>query len=531
MGNTEDALGVPCARTAAGKGKEAMTKDDKRIIRIFDTTLRDGEQAPGCSMNHQEKLEVALALEALRVDTIEAGFAIASPGDFESVRQIAKQVRDVRIASLARAVPADIQRAWEALRGAQAPVIHVFLATSPIHMEYKLKMTADQVFERAREMVALAASLAPEVEFSAEDASRSDWDFLCKVYGAVLAAGAATINIPDTVGYASPEEFGAMVAYVMKNTPGIEKAVVSVHCHNDLGLAVANSLAAVRAGASQIECTINGLGERAGNASLEEVAMALKTRTEYFGCDTNLDTRRIYRTSRLVSAVTGAPVQINKAVVGQNAFAHEAGIHQHGVMANALTYEIMSPESIGVPRKNMVLGKHSGRHAFEQRIQDMGFQTTREELDVLFARFKELADRKRTVTDRDIEALMGVGVAEDKPGLYKLERFVINSGNTITATATVRLLREGVPVEQVATGDGPVDAMFTAINRIVGVKFTLTDYTLRAVTEATDAQGEATVKIRRDAGIFNGRGISTDVLEATAKAYVNAINHMLETKE
>ena len=505
-----------------------MTKEDKRIIRIFDTTLRDGEQAPGCSMNHQEKLEVALALEALRVDVIEAGFAIASPGDFESVKQIARQVREVRIASLARTVPADIERAWEALRGAQAPVIHTFIATSPIHMEYKLKMQPDKVLERAREMVALARSLCPEVEFSAEDASRSDWDFLCKVYGAVIAAGATTINIPDTVGYASPEEFGAMVAYVMKNTPGIEKAIVSVHCHNDLGLAVANSLAAVRAGASQVECTINGLGERAGNASLEEVAMALKTRTDYFGCDTRLDTKRIYRTSRLVSAVTGVPVQINKAVVGQNAFAHEAGIHQHGVMANALTYEIMSPESIGVPRKNMVLGKHSGRHAFEQRVRDMGFSTTREEIEILFAKFKDLADRKRTVTDRDLEALMGVSIAVDGPGMYKLDRFVINSGNTITATATVRLLKEGVPVEMVATGDGPVDAMFTAINKIVGVKFVLTDYNLRAVTEGNDAQGEALIKIRREDEMFNGRGISTDVLEATANAYVNAINHMLE---
>ncbi len=515
-----------------GKGDRAMDMKSGKTVRIFDTTLRDGEQAPGCSMNHQEKLEVALALEALRVDTIEAGFAIASPGDFESVKQIARQVRESRVASLSRAVPADIHRAWEALRGAQAPVIHTFLATSPIHMEYKLKMTPDEVLEKSVEAVKLARSLCPEVEFSAEDASRSDRAFLCRVFAAAIAAGATTINIPDTVGYATPDEFGALVAYILANTKGIEKAVVSTHCHDDLGLAVANSLAAVKAGATQVECTVNGIGERAGNAALEEIAMALKTRHAYFGAETRLDTKRIYRTSRLVTAVTGAPVQINKAVVGQNAFAHESGIHQHGVLANALTYEIMSPESVGVPKKNMVLGKHSGRHAFESRIQEMGYAPTREEIDVLFAKFKDLADRKRTVTDRDVEALLGVTKTEDtrKPGAYRIERFVINSGNTITATATVRLVKDGFVEEQVATGDGPVDAMFTAINRIVGVKFVLTDYSLHAVTEQTDAQGEATIKIRKDSEIYNGRGVSTDVLEATAQAYVNAINHLLEAE-
>ncbi len=502
------------------------------IVRIFDTTLRDGEQAPGCSMNLQEKLEVAQALELLRVDIIEAGFAIASEGDFESVNEVAKLIRECRVASLARATRGDIERAWEAVRPAVQPVIHTFLATSPIHMQYKLKMKPEDVLERTYEMVKFARSLCPEVEFSAEDASRSDPDFLCKVFGRAIEAGAGTINIPDTVGYSTPFEMAEIVRYVMQNTPGIEKTIVSVHCHNDLGMAVANSLAAVRAGANQVECTINGLGERAGNAALEEIVMSLKTRKEYFEKDTRIDTRQIYRASRLVSAVTGTKVQINKSVVGQNAFAHEAGIHQHGVMANPLTYEIMTPEDIGIPSKQMVLGKHSGRHAFDARLRELGFVGSKEESDAIFIKFKELADRKKIVHDKDIEALIGIyRIEEDIPGIYKLDRFVVNTGNTITATASVRLEKQGTMIEQVAAGDGPVYAMFTAVNKIAGVRPVLDDYSIQAVTEGQDAQGEVRVRIRYGSEIYKGRAISTDILQSSVQAYLNAVNQLADDLE
>ncbi|MHB1453149.1 MAG: 2-isopropylmalate synthase [Saccharofermentanales bacterium] len=497
-------------------------------IRIFDTTLRDGEQAPGCSMNLQEKLEVALALESLRVDVIEAGFAIASPGDFESVSEVAKIIRNARVASLSRATPGDIDRAWDAVRSAVSPVIHTFIATSPIHMEYKLKMAADKVLDRAYDMVKYARSFCPEVEFSAEDASRSDKDFLCSVFARVIEAGATTINIPDTVGYSSPFEMAELVKYVIANTKGIEKTIVSVHCHNDLGMAVANSLASVQGGARQIECTVNGLGERAGNAALEEIVMALKTKKEFFGFDTNIDTKQIYRTSRLVSAVTGTKLQINKAVVGQNAFAHEAGIHQHGVMANPLTYEIMTPQDIGIPVKQMVLGKHSGRHAFDARLKELGFGGTKEESDTIFIKFKELADRKKIVHDKDIEALMGlVRIDEELPGIYKMDRFVVNTGNTITATASVRLDKQGVLIEQVAAADGPIFAMFTAINKIIGLKPVLDDYSIQAVTEGQDAQGEVRIRIRHGSEFYKGRAVSTDILESSALAYLSAVNQLV----
>lgn len=501
---------------------------DKKTIRIFDTTLRDGEQAPGCSMNLQEKLEVAMALENLKVDVIEAGFAIASKGDFQSVNEVAKIIKNARVASLSRATTGDIDCAWEAVKVAVAPVIHTFIATSPIHMEYKLKMSSDTVLERAVQMVKYARSLCPEIEFSAEDASRSDKDFLCKIFGAVIEAGATTINVPDTVGYSSPLEMASLIEYIMKNTKGIEKAIISVHCHNDLGMAVANSLASVKAGATQVECTINGLGERAGNAALEEVVMALKTRGDYFGCDTNIDTTRIYRTSRLVSAVTGTTVQINKSVVGQNAFAHESGIHQHGVLANPLTYEIMTPVEVGIPSKQMVLGKHSGRHAFDERLKDLGFAGTVEEKELLFTKFKDLADRKKIVHDKDIEVLMGVHRQEEEiHGLYKLDRFVVNTGNTITATASVRLDKHGILLEQVASADGPVYAMFTAINKIAGVKPTLDDYSIQAVTEGQDAQGEVRIRLRYGSEFYKGRAVSTDILESSALAYINAINQLV----
>lgn len=503
-------------------------QDTKKIIRIFDTTLRDGEQAPGCSMNLQEKLEVATALELLRVDVIEAGFAIASPGDFESVNEIAKLVKNASVASLSRATKGDIDRAWEAVKVGVSPLIHTFIATSPIHMKYKLKMQPDDVLARATDMVKYAASLCPLVEFSAEDASRSDRDFLCKVFAAVIAAGATAINIPDTVGYSSPFEMAELVRYITMNTKGIEKAIVSVHCHNDLGMAVANSLASIGSGAQQIECTINGLGERAGNAALEEIVMAIKTKSDVFGCDTGIDTKQIFRTSKLVSAVTATKVQINKAVVGQNAFAHEAGIHQHGVMANPLTYEIMTPEEIGIPSKQMVLGKHSGRHAFDARLKELGFSGTSAEMDAIFIKFKELADRKKIVHDKDIEVLMGVQRDEEVVhGLYKLDRFVVNTGNTITATASVRLDKQGVLLERVASAEGPIYAMFTAINKIVGVKPVLEDYSIQAVTEGEDALGEVRVKIRSGSEIYKGRGASTDILESSALAYLNAVNQMI----
>jgi len=499
-----------------------------RTVKIFDTTLRDGEQAPGCSMNLEEKLEVAKALEALSVDVIEAGFAIASPGDFESVREVARTVRNCTVASLSRAIERDIDRAWEAVREAARPRIHTFIATSPIHMEFKLKMKPDAVLEQAVAMVRYARNLCPDVEFSAEDASRSDPDFLCRVFEAVIAAGASTINVPDTVGYAQPEEFGALVARIAGSVPNIDKAVISVHCHNDLGLAVANTLAAVRAGAGQAECTINGLGERAGNAALEEVVMNLRTRPDSFGgADCRVDAAKIYPASRLVSQVTGVDVQPNKAIVGENAFAHEAGIHQHGVMANRATYEIMTPESIGLPRNKMVLGKHSGRHAFEERLAELGFSPDKAEVDAIFERFKVLADRKKTVSDRDIEAL-ALG-AEGRPEeIYRLDRFVITSGNTITTTSTVRLkLRDGTDSERVAVGDGPIDASFKAIDKIVGKQSELEHFSLNALTGGADAQGEATVKIASEGESYNGRGLSTDIVEASIMAYVQAINAMV----
>ncbi len=460
---------------------------------------------------------------------IEAGFAIASLGDFQSVNEIAKIIKNTRVASLARATAGDIDRAWEAVKDAASPMIHTFIATSPIHMEYKLRMSPDQVFERAVEMVKRAKSYCSDIEFSAEDATRSDKDFLCRILSAVIDAGAATINIPDTVGYSSPFEMASLIEYVMKNTNGIEKAIVSVHCHNDLGMAVANSLASVKAGARQVECTINGLGERAGNAALEEVVMALKTRKDYFDCVTNIDTKRIYRTSKLVSAVTGTTLQINKSIVGQNAFAHEAGIHQHGVMANPLTYEIMTPDEIGIPTKQMVLGKHSGRHAFDDRLKDLGFAGSEEERDIIFNKFKDLADRKKIVHDKDIEVLMGIHRKEEEiHGIYKLDRFVVNTGNTITATASVRLDKQGILLEQVAAADGPIFAMFTAINKIVGVKPVLDDYAIQAVTEGQDAQGEVRIRLRYGSDFYKGRAVSTDILESSALAYISAINQLID---
>jgi len=494
-----------------------------RTIRIFDTTLRDGEQSPGCSMNLQEKLEVARQLEKLKVYVIEAGFAIASPGDFMAVKAIAESVKNATVASLSRALKKDIERSYEALKGAVNPCIHTFLATSPIHMQYKLKMTPDEVLAQAEEAVRYAKSLCSDVEFSAEDASRSEPEFLYRVFEAVIKAGATRINVPDTVGYAMPEEFYELIRGIKENVRGIEKVELSVHCHNDLGLAVANTLAAIRAGATQAECTINGIGERAGNASLEEVVMALATRQDLYGITTNINTRQIYNSSRLVSTITGVSVQPNKAIVGANAFAHEAGIHQHGVLANKKTYEIMTPESIGLPENVIVLGKHSGKHAFSERLKELGYALTDEQISAAFEKFKVLADRKKEVTDLDLRALVEADTFE-MPSEFIFDTFVINSGNKMTATAVVKLLHEGKSIEEAATGDGPVDAAFNAVERCVGESFVLEDYIVRSVTGGKDAQGEVIVKLAKNGRKMRGRGLSTDVVEASVRAYVDAIN-------
>lgn len=495
-------------------------------IRIFDTTLRDGEQSPGVSLNTEEKLEIARQLEKLGVDVIEAGFPIASKGDFEAVSAIAREVRRPAICGLCRAVKADIDRAWEALKEAAHPRIHVFIATSDIHLKYKLKMTREEVLKASVESVAYAKSLGAEVQFSAEDASRTDLEYLYQVFAAVIEAGADVINVPDTVGYAVPDEFGALIRGIKENVPGIDKVRLSVHCHNDLGMATANSLAAVQNGIHQVEGTINGIGERAGNAALEEIIMALNTRRDYFKRAVNIDTTQIYRTSMLVAHLTGMDIQPNKAIVGANAFAHEAGIHQHGVLSERSTYEIMTPESIGLKQNKMVLGKLSGRHAFEERLKELGYNLSQDEINAAFERFKDLADKKKVVLDKDIEALV-TEKAIKIPEIYALDQFQISSGNKVTATATVRLKHGDQFIEEAACGDGPVDAVFNAIERCIGREVPLDDYGIRAVTEGKDALGEVTVRVRNDGQVFVGKGVSTDVIEASARAYIDAINKML----
>ncbi|MCX7779872.1 MAG: 2-isopropylmalate synthase [Negativicutes bacterium] len=497
----------------------------QRTIMIFDTTLRDGEQTPGVNLEMAEKIEIAQALAKLRVDVIEAGFPVASPGDFAGVSAVAAQVKGPVIAALARAEKKDIEIAAEAIRKAERPRIHTFIATSDIHLAYKLKMTRQQVLDAAEAAVNYARKFVEDVEFSAEDASRSDWDFLCQVYAAAIRAGATVINVPDTVGYTTPGEFGRLIRYIRDNVPGIEQAAISAHCHDDLGLAIANSLAAVENGATQIECCINGLGERAGNASLEEVVMALATRSEYYRASTRIDTRQIYRTSRLVSTLSGIVVPPNKAIVGDNAFAHESGIHQHGVLNNPFTYEIMRPETVGASKSSIVLGKHSGRHAFEERLQSMGYELDAAAITALFAKFKELADRKKTVYDRDIEALV-TDTALAKTEMYRLIYHHVVSGTQTLATASVRLEGASGIVEEACCGDGPVDATFKAIEKAIGVSICLKDYQIKAVTSGEDALGEATVWVEQDGMTFSGRGLSTDIIEASAKAYVSAINKM-----
>lgn len=498
----------------------------REAIKIFDTTLRDGEQSPGCSMNLQEKIQMAKQLELLKVDIIEAGFAIASEGDFTSVKEIAKTIKDCTVASLARALTKDIDYAWEAVKYAVRPRIHTFIATSHIHMKYKLKMEPQEVIERAVNMVKYAKKYCEDIEFSAEDGTRSDVEFLARLFEKVIEAGATVINIPDTVGYTTPDEYYDFITQIREKTSNMHRAEISVHCHNDLGMAVANTLAAAKAGATQFECTINGIGERAGNAALEEIVMAINTRKDIIDLECNIDTTQIMRSSKLLSTITGVHVQPNKAIVGANAFAHESGIHQHGVLEERSTYEIMTPESVGLTTNKMVLGKHSGKHAFEERLRSLGYNISGEELVRAFKQFKDLADKKKSVYNRDIEAIVA-GDFIEVPQTYELESFVINSGNIITSTASISLKSEDKVFEETSRGDGPVDAAFKAIEKILGIKLVLEDYVLHSITEGKDAQGEAVVKISHDGKLYRGRGLSTDIVEASIKAYLGAVNKML----
>jgi len=499
---------------------------------IFDTTLRDGEQSPGASMTRDEKIRIARALERLRVDVIEAGFPAASPGDFEAVQAVANVIKDSTVCGLARALDKDIDRAGEALMGAARSRIHTFIATSPIHMQMKLHMTPDQVIEHAVRAVKRARQYTDDVEFSPEDAGRSEEDFLCRILEAVIDAGAKTLNIPDTVGYSVPQQFGATIANLIQRIPNSDKAIFSVHCHNDLGLAVANSLAAVMNGARQVECTINGLGERAGNASLEEVVMAVRTRHDVFPCDTRIDTREILTCSKLVSTITGFPVQPNKAIVGANAFAHEAGIHQDGVLKSRETYEIMRAEDIGWSANRMVLGKHSGRNAFKSRIAELGFEfASEEEINEAFTRFKELADKKHEIFDEDLQAIISESSFEAEDEHIKLIALKVCSETGETPTAKVTLRIDNKETIGTAQGGGVVDATLKAIEQLVQTHATLELYSVNNITNGTDAQGEVTVRLGKAGRIVNGLGADTDIVIASAKAYINAVNKLHSGKQ
>jgi len=529
---------------------------DIGTVLIFDTTLRDGEQSPGATLHLAEKLEIARQLSRLGVDIIEAGFPAASPGDLEAVQRIAQTVgndaderrqgRPPTIAGLARCNPDDIDKAWQAVRFAAYPRIHTFIATSDIHMEHKLRMTRAQVLQRTREMVSYAKSYCQDIEFSPEDAGRSDPDFLYEVLATAIEAGATTLNIPDTVGYTTPEEFGALIAGIMRHVPGIANVIVSTHCHDDLGLAVANSLAGVRAGARQVECTINGIGERAGNASLEEVVMALYVRRPFYRLQTNINTTEIHRTSDMVSRYTGILVQPNKAIVGANAFAHEAGIHQDGVLKHKRTYEIMDAATIGLSESKLVLGKHSGRHAFRSKLESMGYRLEPEDLNQVFQRFKELTDKKKVITDADIEAIVADKLYQP-PETYVLEAAQVQCGRPAIPTAVVRLRRvaDGAILTEAGIGTGPVDAVYQAINQIVGVPNKLNEFTIQAITEGMDAVGDVTIRIEttetvgaqetatggRGRRIFTGRAVDTDIVMASAKAYMQALNKLLAARQ
>jgi 2-isopropylmalate synthase len=496
---------------------------------IFDTTLRDGEQAAGASLNIREKLDIAKNLEKLGVDVIEAGFPISSPGDFEAVKTIAKELRNSSVCALSHANANAIDRAWEAIKNAKKPRIHIFLSASDIHLYHQLKKSREEILEISRTMVMRAKKYCDDVEFSPMDASRTDAAFIYQILETVIDVGATTVNIPDTVGYAVPEEYGSLIEGIIKNVPSIRKTVVSTHCHNDLGMAVANSLEAVKRGARQVECTINGIGERAGNAALEEIVMALRTRKDFFNLDTNINTSYFYKVSRLVSELTGFVVQPNKAIIGANAFRHMSGIHQDGVIKRAITYEIMDPKDVGIPASSLVLGKLSGRHAFKERVAELGYMLTDEAMDKAFTLFKELADKKKNVTDRDIESL----IAEERRTLsevYHLEHVGVSCGDHSIPTATVSLIApDGTVKQDAALGTGPVDAIYKAINRIVNVPNKLTEYTVKSVTEGIDAMGEVLIRIESDGVNYTGRGADTDIMVASAKAYMNALNRLLAT--
>jgi 2-isopropylmalate synthase len=500
-----------------------------RYIRIFDTTLRDGEQAPGATMNRAEKLEVARQLAKLRVDIIEAGFPIASPDDFEAVKAIAAEVKGPRIAGLARAIEQDIRVCWDAVKVAEVPRIHTFISTSEVHMKYQIKKTPAEVLADTRTMVSLARDLASkhagaDVEFSAMDASRSEAGFLAEVLGVAIECGATTINVPDTVGYALPLEFGDFIRELYRLCPALEDVTVSVHCHNDLGLATANSLAAVRAGATQVECAMNGIGERAGNASLEEVVMAIRTRGDSFDCETGVDTREIARTSRLVSTLTGYQIQRNKAIVGRNAFAHESGIHQAGVLSEASTFEIMQPADVGLADNDIVLGKHSGRHALRAKLAELGYTLSDADLRDAFARFKEIADKKKQVTVLDLEALVSEEIRE-RQDLFTLRSFVNQSGSSITPTSQVEVEARGELRKGRSFSNGTVESVFAAIDDAVGISGSLADYQVRAISAGKDSLAEVRVAVEVNGRSFNGQAVSFDVMEASAKAYVRAVNN------
>ncbi len=500
-------------------------------VTIFDTTLRDGEQAAGAGLSAQEKLQIARQLERLGVDVIEAGFPISSPGDFEAVQLIAKEIQGSTVCALSHANAEAIDKAWEAIREAKYPRIHVFLSASDIHLFYQLNKTREEILEISRDMVARAKGHADDVEFSPMDATRTEPMYIYQILEAVIAAGATTVNIPDTVGCAIPQEFGDLIEGIFNNVSNIDKAAVSIHCHNDLGVAVANSLEAMRRGARQVECTINGIGERAGNASLEEIVMALKTRNDLFNLTTNIDTTQIYKTSRLVSELTGFIVQPNKAIIGANAFRHQSGIHQDGVIKKAMTYEIMDPRTVGIPASTLVLGKLSGRHAFKERLAELGHFLDEEALSHAFRAFKELADKKREVTDRDIESLIAEELRTASE-FYHLDHVEVSCGDHSIPTATVRLIApDGQALADAALGTGPVDAVYKAINRIVRVPNELTEFTVNSVTEGIDAIGEVLIRIESDGVTYTGRGAAMDIIVASAKAYMNALNRLLAAKK
>ncbi|WP_420266815.1 2-isopropylmalate synthase [Candidatus Magnetominusculus dajiuhuensis] len=497
-----------------------------RIIKVFDTTLRDGEQSPGATMNVEEKLKIARQLARLNVDIIEAGFPITSQGDFDAVKRIADEVKGVTVCGLARAVEKDIDRVAGAVKNAESGRIHIVIATSDIHLKYKLKMDREAVLAMSVKAVRHARKYTNDVEFSAEDATRSDWDYLCRVTEDVIKAGATTVNIPDTVGYTVPQEYSQLIAYLMDRVPNVDKAVISIHCHNDLGLGVANSISAVLSGAGQVECTINGIGERAGNASLEEIVMALKTRPKFFDADTRINTREIYKTSKMVSRITGMTVQPNKAIVGDNAFAHESGIHQDGFLKERSTYEILNPEEIGIPKSKLILGKHSGRHAFKDRLSAIGFQSlTEEEINKAFERFKALCDQKKHIFDEDIEALITDEITKES-NVYSFSSLYVVSGTGQKPAAKIKLSIRGEMREMEGTGDGPVDAVYNAIKELTGTKSELKKYEIKGLTGGTDALGEVMVLLEEDSRIVRASASDPDIIVASAKAYINALNKL-----